>query len=390
MQIGFNSNKERVHIRDAKHDGAYYCPSCNAPLIQRRGEIKAAHFAHASGHLCSDDWKYEMSEWHLEWQNRYPDECIEVVMENHRADVFVNEAVIEFQHSPMSPSEFEERNTFYTSFGYPLVWLFDERDSDITQVSANSYIWKYARKTLYNFNPYGNVQVYLQIGEDEIIRLISLEGQNLTTSSSEHYTCDSFYALTVSGKLPCPVPFHYLRAGRRPNGETEVFGCPINPDGFAPQMREHDRVECSECQYFIGMQGECYKCSGRYRNLDIRSIVDDSDSEITYIDSKGILHTAQIDMPNSPVMTLPEIAYGYDSAIIIVKNIKNHYRYKIRNIREQYAKYERIYGNWASKQNGQFTKERGQIYFIERREWIVEWFRTADQVNDYIRREKRR
>lgn len=58
----------------------------------------------------------------------------------------------EFQHSPMSHTEFLERTSFYTDAGYKMVWVFDYRDKDIHITTAyngweNSldfaYTWKY-------------------------------------------------------------------------------------------------------------------------------------------------------------------------------------------------------------------------------------------------------
>lgn len=71
-----------------------------------------------------------MSEWHRAWQNCFPKECREVVVQSdgvkHIADVLINKkTVIEFQHSPITAEEIAERNRFYTECGYKVVWVFD-------------------------------------------------------------------------------------------------------------------------------------------------------------------------------------------------------------------------------------------------------------------------
>ena len=71
-----------------------------------------------------------MSEWHRAWQNCFPKECREVVVQSggikHRADVLINKkTVIEFQHSPITAEEIAERNRFYTECGLKVVWVFD-------------------------------------------------------------------------------------------------------------------------------------------------------------------------------------------------------------------------------------------------------------------------
>lgn len=73
-----------------------------------------------------DDWKYDMSEWHRNWQNRFPESTREVVIEykgeSHRADILTGGYVIEFQHSPITSTEFERRNLFYTKAGYKVTY----------------------------------------------------------------------------------------------------------------------------------------------------------------------------------------------------------------------------------------------------------------------------
>lgn len=68
-------------------------------------------------------------------QEQFPIECREVVMKHngeiHRADVFKDGVVVEFQHSPITPQEFRERNTFYNTLGYKVAWVFDVSDKGI-------------------------------------------------------------------------------------------------------------------------------------------------------------------------------------------------------------------------------------------------------------------
>jgi hypothetical protein len=73
-----------------------------------------------------------MSDWHRGWQEKFPEECQEIVLENneikHRADVLINNTVIEFQHSRITHEEILERNKFYLSCGHPVVWVFDANE----------------------------------------------------------------------------------------------------------------------------------------------------------------------------------------------------------------------------------------------------------------------
>ena len=132
MRFANNKFGMRVFIEDTKIREQYYCPICNEILITRMGTKRVHHFAHRKkGSTCHDSWHYDKSEWHKNWQNRFPQECQEIVKEfngkRHRADVLLEDKkiVIEFQHSKISDKEFADRNDFYKSLGYKIIWLFD-------------------------------------------------------------------------------------------------------------------------------------------------------------------------------------------------------------------------------------------------------------------------
>lgn len=128
IYTALNDKGVRIDISDATSIENYYCPICNESLIVKKGEIKAHHFAHKNITEC-DSW-YEMSEWHKTWQNRFNIENREVVLENHRADIKINNLIIEFQKSPLSINDMKERVDFYKKYG-KLVFMFDLRDKDI-------------------------------------------------------------------------------------------------------------------------------------------------------------------------------------------------------------------------------------------------------------------
>ena len=124
-------NGEPILINNAIKGNVYFCPTCGEPLTIKAQKSKAVkpYFSHKKGTLCTDTWHYDMSEWHRTWQEKFPEECREVVVEKngvmHRADVLINKTVIEFQHSPITYEEILERNNFYLSCGYRVVWVFD-------------------------------------------------------------------------------------------------------------------------------------------------------------------------------------------------------------------------------------------------------------------------
>lgn len=70
MEYALTADHHRVHAFDAEKGQEYYCPVCGNQVIPRQGEVNSWHFAHVTS--CVDDWKYDMSEWHRNWQNRSP------------------------------------------------------------------------------------------------------------------------------------------------------------------------------------------------------------------------------------------------------------------------------------------------------------------------------
>lgn len=128
MQIALNEKNARIMAYDANKEGDYRCPLCGGAVILRQGSINIWHFAHKERE-CADKWHYDMSEWHFRMQAHFPEEQREVVIthngQTHRADILKGDMVIEFQHSPISLEELEERNIFYNSAGYKVAWVFD-------------------------------------------------------------------------------------------------------------------------------------------------------------------------------------------------------------------------------------------------------------------------
>ncbi len=170
MFKALNKYNESVSIENANVNEFYFCQICNQKLKQVHSINRAPHFSHIgkpkTGNKnyipCTDRWHYCKTEWHREWQKRFPEECQECVVSNgtekHIADVLINNTVIEFQHSSISIDEFRERNYFYTQCGYKVVWIFDmslpfkigefQKDSK----KDNKLYWRSAPKLFRNMN----------------------------------------------------------------------------------------------------------------------------------------------------------------------------------------------------------------------------------------------
>ena len=123
MRFAIDKNNVRVCIDDVDKGEVFYCQECGEKLVQRRGEIKAHHFAHFPNTQCIDTWHYDESDWHYQMQNLFPNEMQEIVMDlenkKHRADVFIKERnlVVEFQGDRIRQTEFASRNEFFTKLG---------------------------------------------------------------------------------------------------------------------------------------------------------------------------------------------------------------------------------------------------------------------------------
>lgn len=108
-------------------ENAGVCPTCNWQVRAKRGTVVGHHWAHAPGASC-DPWKSAMSQWHVDWQGRFPEGSCEVVLDRHRADVLLrSEAdpndfqVIEFQNSPISEVDRANREEFWGD----VVWVLN-------------------------------------------------------------------------------------------------------------------------------------------------------------------------------------------------------------------------------------------------------------------------
>lgn len=213
MQLFANDyNDNRVHIDDTHSNQQYYCPSCGVPLVVKKGDIRHHHFAHSAHCPCKDSWErnkeYDTSSWHIGWQSLFPQKNQEITLSlgetKHRADVIIGKTVVEFQHSLLPASKFDDRNNFYFNLGYKVVWLFDI--SALLQKGKISYqecqggllfLWKNPKEA---FNAYevqsGQIDLFFQISEEYkcIVRV-----KEVSPAGFERFT--SSYLLTKDAFL---------------------------------------------------------------------------------------------------------------------------------------------------------------------------------------------
>ena len=171
----------------------YFCCSCKGELTVKNGNVRVQHFAHKSKCDC-DDYDNDMSEWHRNWQRKFPLRNREVVLKlgednnslfaencrktTRRTDVLCYGYAIEFQNSPITNEEFFERTWFYNHLGKKVIWVFNMiEDYGSGKIecydewfnrkdNGGKYRWKYASKTFsgYDFDD-KDVILFFQFAE---------------------------------------------------------------------------------------------------------------------------------------------------------------------------------------------------------------------------------
>lgn len=194
LLFAIDENGNRVHIKQAVRSCTYFCELCNTELTPKKGNVRAHHFAHkVTSESCKqiDSWfdSYDMSEWHRNFQELFPEPNQEVVLKHdgqiHRADVLVDRTVIEFQHSPLSMVAFNDRNAFYVSHGYRVIWVFDLTEESLyfaKQTDKSYWVrWKKAFTTLDMFNfrcPMVQIFFHLTMFDTEYFVQVDKHGKN--------------------------------------------------------------------------------------------------------------------------------------------------------------------------------------------------------------------
>lgn len=129
-----------VNAQDANRVEHYFCPTCRQAVILKRGELKAAHFAHRE-HGCSAFSEGETSE-HLAgkqllvklWSQLDCQVELEAYQANlrQRPDVLCafpdgHQLALEFQCAPLSVSQMVHRSAGYQTAHFKFFWLLGQR-----------------------------------------------------------------------------------------------------------------------------------------------------------------------------------------------------------------------------------------------------------------------
>jgi len=154
-------------VRAEPHQRAI-CPLCNNEVIAKCGDIKVNHWAHKINSVC-DSFKESETEWHLNWKDKFPKECQEVIVtknyKKHIADVRTKDGlVIEFQNSPISPQEIFSREHFWEN----MVWVVNGKTigKNLT-FYKQKFKWKWMPRSW----ELARKKVYLDVGNDYLYLL---------------------------------------------------------------------------------------------------------------------------------------------------------------------------------------------------------------------------
>ena len=131
------NNKHQKPTKGAKG----ICPVCGEEVLAKCGNIKAHYWSHLADSKCV--YKGNKGEWHIAWQNEFPDDWQEVLLintennERNLADVRTpNGLILEFQHSHIKDEEKTARELFYKS----MCWVVDGTNwSKIRTYFENKY-----------------------------------------------------------------------------------------------------------------------------------------------------------------------------------------------------------------------------------------------------------
>lgn len=428
MFFANDSKGKRTYIEDSENNEQYFCPVCGQEVIQRKGSTNAFHYAHKVDELC-DSWSYDMSDWHRDWQNLFPEENREVVVEHngvkHIADIKIGNTIIEFQHSRMSNDEFWERNEFYTDAGFDLVWLFDLIDEFKSERIIRNigkewhYKWNYHWHTFDDFVPRENksIKVFFQICDDlsegscgiEHLVWRSSNGKHFVTGNGEAYDQDEFIAFfitknTIETKCSIDTKLQFTIAdvqdtlievngvyfpcfAKQCGGECfENCDCCkysvrcIVKESIGKEFRDlyYDRPEKVHARYTSG-------CLFRFQDIlegwnndrdRVISVVYDSEGKVLDLTviKNGKQITKKYDRVQQQGKSLLELLRASNSKVIGAVNLKTGYRVKVGN--SGYFKNRNInkIEGYLGQSNGDgYYSDRREIFGWNKPEWSLEW-----------------
>jgi len=154
MRFAKNKNGDKIKVSFSGEKAI--CRDCDSEVFGRKGRIRVPYWTHRNNADC-DSWNEPITKWHLDWQNKFPDEYQEVSQidthtgDIHRADIKLpNGTVIEVQNSPIKVEEIEQRESFYGKGN--LVWILN--GGNLTKKSRINYRFEKQEFAISHIIPY--------------------------------------------------------------------------------------------------------------------------------------------------------------------------------------------------------------------------------------------
>jgi len=170
------------------------CVCCGSVTIPKCGTIKIHHWAHRSLTNCDSWWENE-GPWHRDWKRAVGAEDparIEITIKDHesgkwhRADAMTPDGwVVELQHSPISHSDMDARESFYGQHAKGMIWIFDHynkvylRDHRLEDAKAIVFVHDKKGVTLLVKHPgeYRKREIRL-FAQEELVEILSTKGMS--------------------------------------------------------------------------------------------------------------------------------------------------------------------------------------------------------------------
>ncbi len=111
------------HRIKATKDREGFCPITHVKLVACVGKIIAPYWRYPKGFDRGES--APETQWHIDSKLQFPEEFIEVVVDNHRADIQTPHHIVEVQHSSINYKDMLKREEAY---GPEMIWLFDMRE----------------------------------------------------------------------------------------------------------------------------------------------------------------------------------------------------------------------------------------------------------------------
>lgn len=405
MYFAVDEQGKRTHVNKADTSFSYFCPVCGGELSIKRGTMKAHHFAHHPiVGACADTWHYDMSEWHRNWQSKFPLDAQEVVMKSeevHRADVFLAEkrTVIEFQHSRLSLEEFHKRNTFYTSFGYKVVWIFhmasvfESGNMDYLDMNTcTKFKWASPMQTFSGFNPNQekSVSLYFQVFDDmesedcTLIHVTWAAPTGFRRFCGDMLSEDEFLSIYGEKQIKCKEGttaateelYDNLILCRRADGYDYLHGC-VDKKDYITSIEE-----CIYCPYRSSFVNQ--GCVKRFSDMApgvIKRIVKDELGRVISV----ILQNENRECITCIFSAIPSPGKRLDCLWTELNNVRvarfenllTGCSVQLHDDPSNMAKkyHGRIYGKICFPGAERYMEESREVFYWDKPVWVVKWFR---------------